>query len=455
MRVPAPLRLSGPVVYHSDVSLWAIQMNKSDDMAKLPGMFQRNGIWYVRVMVPLDLRGHLPGSKSQIVESLKTSDYTQAKVRATIRRATHLAQFEQARRELNPLAVERITPEMAKVLADRVSARILATDELLRTEPKAASALLEATAPFRIPHSLFIGPYEHLPAPSSFAGPFDPLEGIPAELVAEVGKLNEGMNAYASAQMAMQRVVAVLPLVKGEALALGIAFDEKAPGAVDALRECLKAYRKAWQEVAKRDAGDVIDTPAMPTATNIVEAKPVFLRDVLPQWKASKARKPQTEQAAEKALALYEKATGNPPLKTLNRSQGVDCRAFLLAMETSAKTARDRFDYIKGFLNFASRELQLKILPKNPWEGLAIEFSTTVPRRPWSSEQLAVLFAKPLFATYTLPAEWDAGGDAAYWIPVLGIYTGARIGELCQLQRLHIDHSKRMVLGLSGASTNI
>ena len=177
MRVPAPLRLSGPVVYHSDVSLWAIQMNKSDDMAKLPGKFQRKGVWYVRVMIPLELRGHFPGSKSQVVESLSTSDYTLAKVKVTIRRATHLAQFEQARRELNPLPVERITPEMAKVLAERVSPRILATDELLRTEPRAASALLEATAPFRIPRGLFIGPYEPLPA-SSFAGPFDPLEGI-------------------------------------------------------------------------------------------------------------------------------------------------------------------------------------------------------------------------------------------------------------------------------------
>jgi hypothetical protein len=69
---------------------------------------------------------------------------------------------------------------------------------------------------------------------------------------------------------------------------------------------------------------------------------------VLPQWKASKARKAQTEQAAEKALAPYEEATGNPPIATLTRAQGVECRAFLLAKGTTAKTARDRFDHIKG-----------------------------------------------------------------------------------------------------------
>jgi integrase len=436
MRVPASLRLSSRVVYHSDVSLWAIQMNKSDEMAKLPGMFQRKGVWYLRVMIPLELRSHYPGSRTQIVESLKTTDYTEAKVRATIRRATHLAAFQQARQELHPLPVERITPEMGKVLAERVVARILSTDELLRTKPEAASALVQATRPLRVPADLFIGSYE-APAAPSFSGPFDPLEGIPAELLAEVGKLNEGMTAYASAQMAMQRVVAVLPLVKSEARSLGIMFDEKAPGAIDALRECLKAYRKAWQEVAKRDAGDVIDTPVLPTLKAMTQAKPTFLRDVLPQWKASKTRKPQTEKAAEKALALYEESTGNPPISALTRAQGSDCRAYLLAMKITAKTARDRFDYIKGFLNFATRELEL--LSRNPWEGLAIEYTTTTPRHPWSAEQMAVLFAKPLFSAYALPSEWGAGGDAAYWIPVLGIYTGARIGELCQLETVDIE----------------
>ena len=28
----------------------------------------------------------------------------------------------------------------------------------------------------------------------------------------------------------------------------------------------------------------------------------------------------------------------------------------------------------------------------------------------------------------------DAGGAAAYWVPLLGLFTGARIGELCQLR---------------------
>ena len=36
--------------------------------------------------------------------------------------------------------------------------------------------------------------------------------------------------------------------------------------------------------------------------------------------------------------------------------------------------------------------------------------------------------------SYALPTAKNAGADAAYWVPLLGLYTGARITELCQLR---------------------
>jgi hypothetical protein len=170
------------------------------------------------------------------------------------------------------------------------------------------------------------------------------------------------MDQHSALQMALQRISTVLPMVKAEARSMGLEFDERAPGALAALRESLKAYRKTLQSISARDRGEVIDTPEVQDRFDEPKAKVIRLRDVLAQWKASKTRKPQTEQAAEKALALYEQSTGNPSLAALTRLQGVDMRAFLLAGGVTAKTARDRFDYIKGFLNFASRELEHRAL---------------------------------------------------------------------------------------------
>jgi len=45
--------------------------------------------------------------------------------------------------------------------------------------------------------------------------------------------------------------------------------------------------------------------PRAHQAPQMAQAKVNYLRDVLPQWKASKKRKPQTEQAAEKAVQRW------------------------------------------------------------------------------------------------------------------------------------------------------
>ncbi len=395
------------------------------------GVHRRAGStnWQWRIKAPLDLQPNYPGQWAHRC-SLATSDLREANARAAQLQAVWTKRFEEERKALNPQRVEHVTPAMGKLLAERVRAKILGMDEKLRNEPETARLLLEATRPFGIPNGLAIGPYEP-PRPIRDGKPLDPLEGMPLDMLLELGDVNEAISQQAAIQMATQRVAGVLPMVKAEALMLGLQFDEKVSGAMDALRECLKAYRQAWHDVTERDAGNVVESPQAPTITKMKQARPTHLRDVLAQWKASKVRKAQTVKAAENTLAMYEKATGNPPLSELTRAHGVECRAWLLQQGLSSKTSRDRFDYIKGFINFASRELEL--ISKNPWEGLAIDHVVAKPRRPWSLEQLQTLTAKPLFVSYQLPNDWHAGGDAAYWIPLLGIFSGARVGELCQL----------------------
>ena len=416
----------------------------TEDMTKrAAGVYLRPGssVWQWALRAPDDLRSVYP-TQWAFRCSLKTSDLLQANDKAAVLNAEWRTRFSEQRKALNPQRVEHVTPEMGKLLAERVTAFVLGTDAALRRSPEKARLLLDVTRAIGAAHrGLRIGPYVP-PAATAEATPLDPLDGLPLPLLLELADVNEAISKQAAIALATQRVAAILPLVTAEARTLGLHFDHRVVGGMDALRECLSAYRKAKDAVTKRDDGEAIETPVAPAIVAMKQAKPTRLRDVLLQWKASKKRKPQTEKAAELALELYEKATGNPPIGTLTRALGVDCRAYVLANSNTAKTARDRFDYIKGFLNFASRELEM--LPRNPWEGLAIEYATTTPRRPWSGEQLAALFSRPLFTAYDLPSDWHAGGDAAYWIPILGIYTGARSGELCQLLTVDVETVDRV-----------
>jgi integrase len=413
-------------------------MTKKDTMAKLPGLFKREGVYQLRTMIPKDLQGVYQG-RAKIVESLGITSADAAKTVGTAHRAMRLAEFEQKRRELNPQTLDKITPELAQTLAQRVTAKLLAVDEKLRTDASAAKLLL-GTLRAATPSKLTIGPTSQ---PTWLEAPADPLQGLTGELASELARVNAGMDAHAAMQMAVQRVAAVLPMAQAEGRKLGFDFHPKTPGALDALRECLKAYRKAWKDITQRDQGEVVETPEPPTQREAQQAKPVKLRDVFERWKGVKRRSEDSVRACERALMLFEERTGNTPVQKITRAQGDDFRAWLQTLGTSSKTAHDRITWVKSLLVYAYRDLEL--ISRQPWEGIDIEHRTENPRKPWTDEQLGAFFALPTFTSYALPDHFKAGADAAYWVPLLGLYTGARIGELCQLRVADLETGKHGV----------
>lgn len=334
-------------------------MTKTDTMAKLPGLHARAGVYQLRVMIPLDLQAAF-GGRTKLIESLNTADNSTAKLLGTALRAVRLSEFDQKRRELNPLTVDRITPELGKALAQRVYAAALTRDDTLRGNPKVAQALLLALRTV-VPNRLTIGPVD---APAFLRAAIDPMEGLSLELAEEIARLNGAIDAQAALAQATQRAAAILPMAQAEALKLGFLLDPKSPGAMEALRECLKAHRRARSDIARRDHGDVVETPE--TVTAATPPKLQYLRDIFPLWRASKPRKPGSIRACELALESFEKQSGNPPLQDITRQQGEAFRAWLQQLGGSSKTAHDRLTWVKGLLRYAFRDLEL--IHRQPWE---------------------------------------------------------------------------------------
>ncbi|WP_377153044.1 tyrosine-type recombinase/integrase [Roseateles sp. UC29_93] len=173
---------------------------------------------------------------------------------------------------------------------------------------------------------------------------------------------------------------------------------------------------------------------------------PAYLREVFGKWTEAKSRNKDTVAACKRALALFEQQTGNPPLAALSRAHGVEFRAWLQHPDraTTSKTAHDRMTWVKSLLKFAHVELEL--IHRQPWEGLDIDATTTNRRRPWTPDELNSLIGAPLHACYALPTDIKSGGAAAYWVPLLGMFSGARISELIQLRRQDIETVNGMLV---------
>jgi integrase len=301
-----------------------------------------------------------------------------------------------------------------------------------------------------VPNRLLI-PGAPVPLPAWATDPIDPLEGLPEDLARELAGLNQAMDQHAALQFAIQRVASVLPLAQAEARKLGVEFDPKTPGAMEMLRECLKTYRRARQDVTRRDAGEAVETPQPPAQARPGTGKAMRLRDVYERWQdSSTERSSDSIAACGRALTLYEQSTGDPLLAQLTRDQGDAFRAFLLKQGNKPKTAHDQFTWVKSLLKYAKRDL--RAISEQPWEGLDISYPKrgSNPRKPWTDADLKTLAEHPLLSRYELPQnQFKSGGEAAYWIPLLALYTGARVGELAQLRVQDVEVGPVPVLSIT------
>lgn len=164
-------------------------------------------------------------------------------------------------------------------------------------------------------------------------------------------------------------------------------------------------------------------------------SKSLTLWQLYEVWKKAEPRSRDTVQVYARTLGMAEKCLGIlPPLNRITRAHGNTFKAWLQDPEQglSAKTAKNYLTSLQALLNFACMELEA--IPRNPWKGLGIKVPKTITRRPWKDEELQTLFGQPLFQKYALPKGSRSGGAAAYWIPLIGLFTGARIGELAQLK---------------------
>ena len=112
------------------------------------------------------------------------------------------------------------------------------------------------------------------------------------------------------------------------------------------------------------------------------------------------------------------------------------------------KTAALIFEATKTFFKWAKAEQGY--IERNPAEDVRIAVQQkpkgTRSRRPFNAEELQRLFSSSLFTgCLSVNRRFVPGKvvvkDARYWIPILGFYTGARLGELVQLHLQDVDTS--------------
>lgn len=395
---------------------------RTADVKPFPGVYLRPGSnrYQFQLQAPTDLR-HLFRSQWACRVSLGTSELMEANAKAKALHAQWQARFNELRGTpiaaprvnipVPSLAAVQLTPELVTQAAALMHARMLEADEAARMAGLSPAEVESQALALEVERGLLSRAYT-----TGDAGPVENI--LPAWLV--------GLGLEVSA------------------------FDPLRPLLA---RELVKARLRAIQARQQRHAGNLVDTPELPTLEalegvqdqSVEELHPkdkpghlLKLRDLFELWKLKPAKRggklaPKTVARGLEVVEAFEEACGNPRLVTVTRQHALQLRDYYLAKGLSAKSAKDRVDWVGTLLRFEADEQDR--LRGNPWPRVKVEGSSdaTLNRRDTRKGELASLFKLPLFQTYELPTAANSGRDAAYWVPVMGAYTGARITELAQL----------------------
>lgn len=109
------------------------------------------------------------------------------------------------------------------------------------------------------------------------------------------------------------------------------------------------------------------------------------------------------------------------------------------------KTAKLIFESTKAFFRWASGDAHISL---NPAAEIRVDTTGqpkkgTVRRRPFKADELESLFTSPVFTgSISVRRRFEPGQlvirDAKFWIPIIGYYSGARLGEIVQLHQADV-----------------
>lgn len=111
----------------------------------------------------------------------------------------------------------------------------------------------------------------------------------------------------------------------------------------------------------------------------------------------------------------------------------------------NAKTAQKYLTMIKSFFAWC---VDREYIDKIPGQKIDIKINEKEkPRFPFSPDQLEKLFASPLYTGCLNPTKRYKSGnlivkDSQYWIPLVALYSGMRVGEIAQLLSTDVKYEQ-------------
>jgi integrase len=418
-----------------------------------------HGVWQVRKKVPKRLEtttatvlGNGKPRVSWLKETLRTKDKKQAAVIAK----PVMMKFDRILADAEALLAERplrteLSETEIKQLADYFYAHELNADEEQRQEGSASD------------DALFANLHEQLVADGvEFTSPFAvemPRSGLSARVMHKIEE--DVANVLPAAKEALARGnIEFIRYELNELLRLfRINLDPDCADYRKGAMALMRSWVRALQDISARQKGEPIESPPMPDMQRTTPSSGRSLRAAYDGWVKMQDRPRSTLLEFSRGIARFIELHGDLDVAHLNRGH---VRAFREAAQLvpkhragklrkmalpelaewsrhhpdavriSSSTVNKWLTCLQAVLNWARENGTIPddIAWADPVSNMRLP-EVKSRRQPWEPDELSALFRSPVFTTGLRPA--GGKGEAAFWLPLLALYSGARLSELAPL----------------------
>ena len=168
------------------------------------------------------------------------------------------------------------------------------------------------------------------------------------------------------------------------------------------------------------------------------KGKGVYLdTDILDPWAAERGVVPKGKDTHKAVAKWFYKRVGRMSVEQIERSHVLAFKNKLVEEGQSVANINQKLSRLRTLLGWAFAN---EYTDGNAAFGINLKQADgrKNKRLPFSITDLQTIFSSPIYSTGERPK--NGRGEAAYWLPVVALYTGARLEELGQLRISDVQH---------------
>ncbi len=212
---------------------------------------------------------------------------------------------------------------------------------------------------------------------------------------------------------------------------VGIELDPSTPSYKKLAYEFLKTEAEGIKAILARQRGENVKTPLLLGGRTSFDS-------LLEKWAKLRAAKPKTKSSFKATLTELSSVHPGLFVETTSNEHITQWRDALIDDGQAPGTIDKKLSYLRALFSVA---VDYKLLIANPCKGVMPPKARSGKSRiPFSIDDLHLLFKSKVYQGFR-PV--GGGGEASYWLPLIALYTGARLEELAQMRLKDIQQEGR------------